>query len=89
MLDRRKNVVYTMLNVLSKEARNDMENRVKEAREALGMSQVELARRSGVSRATIWAVESKKNYSMTTKKMMAIAEAMNEEVQNIFFTRSA
>lgn len=66
-----------------------MENRVKEAREALKMSQTELERRSGVSRATIWAIESGKKGNMTTKKMVAIAEALNEEVQNLFFTRSA
>lgn len=81
--------MYTMLNVLSNEARDEMENRVKEAREALKMSQTELERRSGVSRATIWAIESGKKDNLTTKKMVAIAEALNEEVQNLFFTRSA
>lgn len=62
-----------------------MENNVKRVREARGMSQTELGRRSGLSRATIWAVESNKNDNLTTKTMVAIAQALDSTVENIFF----
>lgn len=62
-----------------------MENNVKKVREARGMNQTELGRRSGLSRATIWAIENDKRPVTTTKTMQAIAKALDSTIEDIFF----
>ena len=56
-----------------------MKNRLKELRECRGMSQEELAEKSGVSRTTI-------SEEVTTNiTLERIAKALGEKVSNIFF----
>lgn len=62
-----------------------MANKLKEMREKRMMSTTELARRSGVCRATIWKVETKPNYSTGEKVMVALAKALDMPVTDIFF----
>lgn len=62
-----------------------MKFRIKERREALGMTQEELAKASNVSRGTIVALESGRNRTTTTKTIDRIAKAMNTTVDRIFF----
>lgn len=61
-----------------------MKFRIKERREALGMTQEELAKASNVSRGTIVALESGRNRTTTTKTIDRIAKAMNTTVDRIF-----
>ena len=65
-----------------------MGNKIKERREALGLSQHELAKKSGVSRGTIWALETNSNYTTTTKTLAKIAKALHTTIGDIFFTDS-
>lgn len=48
------------------------------------MSQVELSKKSGVSRVTIWALETDPEYVTTTKTLYKIAEALNTTVDALF-----
>lgn len=48
------------------------------------MTQEELAERSGVSRTTIWAIESGRANNTTTKTLLKIALALNTTVDEIF-----
>ena len=57
---------------------------IKLARERAGMSQVELSKKSGVSRVTIWALETVPDYVTTTKTLYKIAEALNTTVDALF-----
>lgn len=52
-------------------------------REEQNVSQTELAQKSGVSRATIWALESGKNESTTTKTLISIAGALGCEIDEL------
>lgn len=61
--------------------------KIKEVREALGMTKEMLAEKSGVSRVTIWALETNPNYTTTTKTLMKIANALNTTVDNLFFAK--
>lgn len=63
-----------------------MANRLKEMRYMRMLSMSELARRSGVSRATIWAIETKPDKAVTDKTMAALSKALEMPVQNVFFT---
>lgn len=57
--------------------------KVKNLREAKGMTQSDLAKASGVSRATISAIENGKETVMT-KSLLAIAKALDTTVDNFF-----
>ncbi len=59
--------------------------KVKEVREAANISQEELAKKSGVSRMTIVAIENNDEYVTTTKTLLKIAKALNTTVDEIFF----
>lgn len=61
-----------------------MEYKVKECREKVGMSQEELAKRSGVSRAIISGLESGSIVTTTTKTLVKIADALGLKVSDIF-----
>ncbi len=61
-----------------------MENRVKSFREAQGWSQGELARRLGVSRQTINAVETDK-YDPSLPLALRMAKIFAEPVDQLFF----
>lgn len=54
--------------------------KVREAREAVNMTQEELAEKSGVSRGTICAIEK----GTTTKTLLKLARALGTTVDQIF-----
>lgn len=62
--------------------------KIKEAREAKGMSQEELAKRAGISRTIIWNLETNPKAETTTKTLKKIAEALDTTVSAIFFENS-
>lgn len=59
--------------------------RIREFREAMKMTQNELAKKSGVSRGTISAMENGTNRETTTKTLVKIARALETSVYRIFF----
>lgn len=58
--------------------------RIKELREEKNMTQVQLAEKSGVSRAIISGLESGRSTVTSTKTICKIAEALGCEVGSIF-----
>lgn len=66
-----------------------MKYHVKEHRKVLRLTQEELAKRSGVSRATIIALESGKPYVTTTKTLLSVANALNTTIGRIFYKGGA
>ena len=63
-----------------------MKNDVKVLRKAAGLRQEDLARKVGVSRQTIIAVENDK-YDPTLELAMKLASALGKTVEEIFFLR--
>ena len=61
--------------------------KIKEYREKMGMTQEELAEKSGVSRGTISALENGTERATTTKTLFNIAKALNTTVDRLFFTQ--
>lgn len=61
-----------------------MEIRIREIREQKGMTQEELASKSGISRQTISALENGSERSVLSKTLVAIAEALDTTVDKIF-----
>lgn len=64
-----------------------MLNNVRELRKAAGLSLNELAQRSGISRTTIWAIETGRAEVVQSTTLIAIADALGKEVQECFFTQ--
>lgn len=62
--------------------------RVKELREERNMTQSELEQKSGVSRATICALESGNVKVTTTKTLLKLANALNVTVNQLFSAQS-
>lgn len=62
-----------------------MGERLRQLRLRLGMSQGELEERSGISRATISALENDPDYNTTTKTLERLAVALETTVEQIFF----
>lgn len=62
-----------------------MDNRLRESREKLGMTQEELAKKSGISRATISALENGKALCVKTDTLTKLADAVGEKVSTLFF----
>lgn len=62
--------------------------KIKEMREERNMTQEELARKSGVCRTTIWALENNANKTASTKTLLKIANALGTSVDQIFFGAS-
>lgn len=60
-----------------------MENRIRERRKALGLSQLELAKRCGVSRQTINAIENNK-YDPTLTLAFSLAATLGVTVDELF-----
>ena len=58
--------------------------RIKAVREKIGMSQTQLSKKSGISRATIWMLESGEDKITTTKTLSKIAEALNVTIDELF-----
>lgn len=62
--------------------------KIRELRESKRMTQEELAEKSGVSRATISAMENGVVRNTTTGTLIKLAEALGVTIDQIFFTRS-
>ena len=62
-----------------------MEYNIKKLRENAGMTQEQLATRSGVSRVTIAMLESKSDHVTTTRTLVKIAGALGTTVDALFF----
>lgn len=65
-----------------------MQYKIKEYREALGMSQVELSEKSKVSRTIISGLESGTITVTTTDTLLKIARALGKKVSDIFFEQN-
>ena len=61
--------------------------KIKELREAMKMTQEELAEKSGVSRGTISALENGIDRTTTSKTLGKLAQARDTTVDRIFFTK--
>ena len=61
--------------------------KIKELREAMKMTQEELAEKSGVSRGTISALENGIDRTTTSKTLDKLAQALDTTVDRIFFTK--
>ena len=59
-------------------------NRVKAFRQALGISQLELAKRISVSRQTINMIENNK-YNPTLELCIALAKALDTDLNSLFW----
>lgn len=75
----------TVQPIKHKKGGDRMGNKIKETREALKMTQEELAEKSGVSRTTISALENGTDRATSTKTLIKLARAMNTTVDTIFF----
>ena len=62
--------------------------KIREIREAKGMSQEALAEKAGISRTIIWNLETNPDAVTTTKTLKSIADALDTTVDKIFFTES-
>jgi len=62
-----------------------LQYRIKECREELKMSQVELAKKAKVSRTIISGLESGSITVTTTDTLLKIARALGKKVSEIFF----
>lgn len=80
--------VFNRLNDQLCERRIQMGYKIKEAREALNMTQEELALKSGVSRGTIIALEKGTDRVTTSKTLLKIARALGTTVDQIFFEKA-
>lgn len=60
--------------------------KIREIREAKGMSQEALAEKAGISRTIIWNLETNPDAVTTTKTLKSIADALDTTVDKIFFT---
>ena len=61
-----------------------MQNRLKAARDEKGITISELARKSGVSRRTIYNIETDENASVRSSTMESLARALDEKPSTIF-----
>ena len=61
-----------------------MENIIRNRRKELGLSQEELAKKCGVSRQTVNAIENNK-YDPTLELAMKVARLLGQPVESIFF----
>ena len=61
--------------------------KIKELREAMKMTQEELAEKSGVSRGTISALENGIDRTTTSKTLVKLEQALDTTVDRIFFTK--
>lgn len=59
--------------------------KIKEARQAMGLSQEELSEKSGVSRTIISGLETGRLTVTTTGTVKKIADALGKKVSEIFF----
>ena len=63
--------------------------RVREVREAKGVTQVALSEKTGISRAALWALETGKSKAASTNTLEKIANALNVHVADLFLADDA
>lgn len=63
------------------------ENRVRELREELGITQEQLAKKSRISRATISFIEKNKKSDLKVSTMLAISNALGVKIGDIFLLK--
>lgn len=63
--------------------------KIRKCREEAGMTQEQLSKRSGVSRATISGLESGRIKVTSTGTLLKIADAIGKEVGDLFCTETA
>lgn len=73
-----------MYSILYENGGDNMLDIVKDRRLALGITQAELANKSGVSRATVSDIENGKKVSIKTETLMRLAEALGVKVKDFF-----
>ena len=61
-----------------------MAYRIRELRESKGLTQSELSEKSGVTRATLWRLETGEAEESTTKTLFKIADALGVDVRELF-----
>ena len=61
-------------------------NRVKEIREKIGMSQAELAEKSGISRTMISQLETNQKVDCKVSTLIAISDTLGRPVSEIFLS---
>lgn len=66
-----------------------MRYRIQEIRESKGMSKTELSKRSGVTRATIWNLETHEDAVTTSTTLEAIANALGVKPGDLIFSEKA
>lgn len=66
-----------------------MTYKVKEVRESKGMTQTELAEKSGISRGTICALEGGQKMSVNTNTLIRIADALGVSMDALYCAPSA
>lgn len=65
-----------------------MRNRLQAEREAQAVSITELSRRSGISRQTIYSIESDPSYEPMGASMARLATALGRELGDLFLSES-
>ena len=63
--------------------------RIRELRESKGISQNELSEKSGVTRATLWRLETGEAEVTTTQTLTKIADALGVDVTELFLKSNA
>lgn len=61
-----------------------IKNRLKELRENSGMSQEELAKKSGISRTTLSKIENNEEVNVNTRTIAKLADVFNVKPSEIF-----
>lgn len=61
-----------------------MDLAIKRIRESKGISTHKLAEMAGISRVTLWKLETKKDCVVTTKTLNSIANALGVDVAELF-----
>jgi transcriptional regulator with XRE-family HTH domain len=67
---------------------HEMGYKIKEFREKRGLTQEELAEKSGVSRTTIHALETDDSKNATTGTLLKLANALGTTVEKLFFGKT-
>lgn len=78
------NFVFIIIN-LNQKGRDVMGYRLQQVREAAGLTQDQLAAKSGVSRNWIWKIETGKTENVSIKVLLALANALGVKMDDIFF----
>ena len=76
-----------LIEAQARQSRESLGGRIRERREAAGLTQAELSSRAGVGRVTLTRIE-KGEHSPRTATLTAIARALGAEVEDLILPRS-